>query len=126
MSIKMTWRWTLLGALVGYFILHPMTMIAATYMTKSGLGETHPIPDFTFIETMISFSLPSSETVTVTVYNVNGQKVKTVAASRFPAGNNHVVWDSTSESGDICASGLYFFHIRAGEIVKTGKMLLLR
>ena len=76
--------------------------------------------------TTISFSLPDPGIVSVTVYNLNGQKVKTLAFSWFPAGKNSIIWDSTSDTGLESASGMYFYRVSAGDSERTGKMLLLR
>ena len=76
--------------------------------------------------TKISFDLPFQANVKVMVYSITGQHIKTLAESRFPAGRNSVIWDGTSPNGKDSASGVYLYRIQAGNIAKTGKMLLLR
>jgi len=76
--------------------------------------------------TTISFQLPHRENVNISVYNILGQHVKTLADHIFPAGNNNVVWDSKSDSGTSMSSGIYFYRIKTKNAERTGKMLLLR
>ncbi|MCE5251108.1 T9SS type A sorting domain-containing protein [bacterium] len=76
--------------------------------------------------TTIYFVLPDPGEVTVTVYAVDGQKVRTLASGRFPAGRSSVMWDSRSDNGKTSASGIYFYRITTDSAVKTGRMMLLR
>lgn len=76
--------------------------------------------------TTISFTIPKPEQVTITVYSLLGQKVATLASEWFPAGKNRVIWNSLTDLGYPCASGVYLYRIVAGNAVKTGKMLLVR
>jgi len=76
--------------------------------------------------TTIHFRLTEPGSVTVTVFNIHGQKVKTIASEFYPAGLSSVMWDSTSESGAVSASGIYFYRIEAGGMMQAGKVLLLR
>ncbi|MFC1561018.1 T9SS type A sorting domain-containing protein [Candidatus Latescibacterota bacterium] len=76
--------------------------------------------------TTISFELSYREDVNISVYNILGQQVKTLAERIFPAGKNNVVWDSKSDSGISMSSGIYFYHIKTKNAECTGKMLLLR
>jgi hypothetical protein len=76
--------------------------------------------------TTIYFYLPEPSAVTVAVYNIHGQKIKTLASGIFTAGRKSILWDSTSDNSKHCASGIYFYRIEAGNTIKTGKMMLLR
>ncbi len=76
--------------------------------------------------TDISFSLPTPAQVTLQVYNILGERVRTLADSQFGAGSHTVAWDSNDEAGNRVASGIYFYRLRAGETVKTKKMILLQ
>ena len=76
--------------------------------------------------TTISFTLTEPEFVNVSLYNVNGQKVRSLVFDRFPAGKNSVLWNSLSDDGRLCASGIYLYRIKAGRAFTTGKMLLVR
>ena len=72
-------------------------------------------------QTMIRYSLPKNEPVTLTVYNLLGQKVATLFDGTQTAGEHSLVWDASHNS-----SGLYLARLEAGEKVMTSKLLLLR
>ncbi len=71
--------------------------------------------------TAIRFTLPKRESVSLKVYDVLGRKVATLLNGQLPAGDHRVKFD-----GQNLPSGVYFYRLRAGNFVKTRKMLLLR
>jgi hypothetical protein len=76
--------------------------------------------------TTIKFSLEKRGSVDLSVYNILGRKVKTLANTEMDAGPHDVLWDGTDDSGDMAASGVYFYKLEAGNFVKTKKMLMLK
>jgi len=71
--------------------------------------------------TKISWQLPVSSHVSLTIYDVLGYEVKTLVDEYKPAGNYEVEFNASS-----LASGIYFYKIQAGSFVETKKMILLR
>jgi hypothetical protein len=61
--------------------------------------------------TTIRYSLPEQGPVTLTVYNLRGQMVKTLVHEQLEASNHSVVWDGTDEHGRSVASGVYFYRV---------------
>lgn len=84
----------------------------------------HPNPFNAF--TTISFELPSAAYVTVDIYSITGQHVKTLAGKRFPPGRNSIIWNAVSDTGKAVSSGIYLYRISAGKREAAGKMLLVR
>jgi hypothetical protein len=77
--------------------------------------------------TTIEFFLLNSNTpTTLKVYNIRGQRVKTLVNSTLNAGLHPVIWDGTDDSGRRVRSGIYFYHLRAGNHSSARKMLFLR
>jgi len=76
--------------------------------------------------TNISFTIPKKSIVNLSVYNIKGQKVKTLANDAYPAGKHNLIWNGNDENGHEVSSGVYFYHINASEYKATGKMLLLK
>jgi hypothetical protein len=76
-----------------------------------GLNQNYPNP-FNPTTTM-TFSIPMKSNVDIVVFNVLGQKVKTLVSENILAGNYSVVWDGTQESGVMAASGIYFVKMNA-------------
>ncbi|MEW6412118.1 MAG: C1 family peptidase [Candidatus Zixiibacteriota bacterium] len=92
--------------------------------TQFRLGKNYPNPFNP--STIIEYSLTSRATVKLDVYNVLGQKIKTLVDATMPAGNHSVVWNGTDDSGNPVASGMYLYQIQAGVQTETRKMLLLK
>ncbi len=76
--------------------------------------------------TQIAFEIPVRSQVTLTIYNVLGQKVTSLLDTEMPAGRYVADWNSTSDSRTEVASGIYFYKLEAGDFVRTKKMILLK
>jgi hypothetical protein len=76
--------------------------------------------------TGISFALKADAKVTLTVFNVLGQQVRTLVDEYMPAGNHTITWDGRVADGTTAASGIYFYRIQANDFVDTRKMTLLK
>ena len=78
-------------------------------------------------ETQIHIDLNRATSVTLTVYDVTGQAVRTlVSGGLMEAGTHTLVWDGRSTIGDMAGSGVYFYELRAGSRSLVKKMLLLQ
>lgn len=71
--------------------------------------------------TDISFDLPATSHVNLTIFNVLGQEVTTLVDDRMDAGTHTVEWNASSYS-----SGVYFYRISAEQFSETKKMMLLK
>lgn len=76
--------------------------------------------------TTISYSLPVRADVTLTVYNILGEKVSAFDEGMMPAGRHAVIWDSRNDAGESVASGVYLYKVEAGDFVASRKMLLIK
>ena len=74
-------------------------------------------------ETNISFDLPKSARVTLTIFNLIGQEVATIVSGTLPAGTHSYVVRGETYG---LTSGVYFYRLSAGDLVQTKKMILLR
>jgi hypothetical protein len=88
------------------------------------LSQNYPNP-FNPI-TAIRYSLHRPSQVSITVFNLLGQEVKTLESGMQSAGTYETTWDGTNGAGQEVASGIYFYRIKAGENIETRKMLLLK
>jgi hypothetical protein len=77
-------------------------------------------------ETVIEYALDWPAPVTLTVYDVLGRHVRTLERTNHAPGRYRARWDGTDASGRLVASGVYFYQLRAGALVQTRKMLLVR
>jgi flagellar hook assembly protein FlgD len=76
--------------------------------------------------TTIAYDLRDAADVTIVIYNVRGQVVRTLVDAVTPPGRHRVVWQGTSDTGARVATGIYFYRLVAGEFSQTRKMVLLK
>ncbi|MBI2504877.1 MAG: ASPIC/UnbV domain-containing protein [Candidatus Latescibacteria bacterium] len=88
------------------------------------LGSNYPNPFNPF--TQIAFELAEEGWVQLSIYELLGQKVRTLVDEYRLPGTYQVVWDGRDEGGRPVASGVYLYHLQTEEIQETKKMLLLR
>jgi len=77
-------------------------------------------------ETVINFSLASDAAVSLHIYNVKGQLVRSLVNEVYKAGAHSVVWNGCDEDGREVGSGVYFYRMSAGGYVAVRKMVLLK
>ena len=77
-------------------------------------------------ETRISFTLPFSLRVRVTVYSVSGQRVRTLVDGFRSQGHHTVCWDGRDSSGTIVCGGVYIVRLTAGRYSAERKIVFLR
>ncbi|MDZ7402301.1 MAG: T9SS type A sorting domain-containing protein [candidate division KSB1 bacterium] len=76
--------------------------------------------------TEIHYQLPEATHVTLTVYNLLGQKIRSLIDEHQESGAYTVHWDGCDENGSAAASGVYLYAISAGEFRQVKKMVLVR
>ena len=77
-------------------------------------------------ETSISFSMQEAGDVSLEIYNIRGQKVKTLLNEHREAGQHSVVWNGTDDNNKRVSSGVYFYRMRKGRFSSTKKMILMK
>jgi photosystem II stability/assembly factor-like uncharacterized protein len=87
--------------------------------TVFALSQNYPNPFNP--TTTINFTLPQAGMVDIEVYNVTGQNVDTILNGSLSEGSHAVVWEASH-----CAGGVYFYTVRFGTEMKTGRMLLVK
>jgi hypothetical protein len=112
----------------------------AAKIPVKGFDEERVLPDAFILDqnypnpfnptTTISFTLSAASAagraVSLTVYNVLGQRVATLIDEPLSAGRYEIQWDGRNEAGQRVASGLYLYRLVAGEHHETRKMVLLK
>ncbi|MDO9575374.1 MAG: right-handed parallel beta-helix repeat-containing protein [bacterium] len=92
--------------------------------TVSFLSQNKPNPFAS--GTTIEYGITKAGNVEIAVYNVVGQKVRTLVSAEEKAGYHKVNWDGTNDSGAKVGGGIYFYKITAGEFTNLKKLILLR
>lgn len=88
------------------------------------LSQNYPNP-FNPV-TKIEYSIPEPSFVTLKIYNLLGQEVRTIVANGHPAGRYKMQWDSKDNFGISVGSGTYIYVLKAGDQIKRGRMTLIR
>lgn len=63
---------------------------------------------------------------TLTIYNILGQRVRTLVNENKSPGRYEILWDGKDDKGKEVSSGVYFYQFKAGEFKETKRMVLLR
>ena len=82
-------------------------------------------------ETWIPYHLAADADVTLTIYDMNGQVVRQFglgyqAAGKYQNRSRAIYWNGKNEFGEQVASGVYFYHLSAGDYSATRKMVILK
>jgi hypothetical protein len=102
----------------------PVSIKVETRPEVYALADNYPNPFNP--ETTIKYQLPEAGQVTLEVYNMLGQVVKTLVNNQFQnAGRYTLQWDATNNSGQALSSGVYFYRIIAGGKFQSHKKMLL-
>ncbi|MDZ7369799.1 MAG: Ig-like domain-containing protein [candidate division KSB1 bacterium] len=104
--------------------LHGPVRAEAPLPREFRLAQNYPNPFNP--ETTIRFDVPKEAYVTLEVYNVLGQRVRTLFKEKMEAGYHSVVWDGKDDQGLRVSSGVYYYRLHAQEFSDTKKMLLLK
>ena len=79
------------------------------------------------LDTTIQFELPKAEQVTLTVFNLLGQKVRTLLMQEArPAGFHKLPFDGHDDASLELSSGIYVYQLKAGDFIRSKKLLLLK
>ena len=76
--------------------------------------------------TTITFSLPRVSDVSLTIYNMLGQKVRTLVSGGLVAGTYSVIWDGRDDADRQVATGIYLYRLDAGSFSEQRKMVLIK
>ena len=76
--------------------------------------------------TTIDFYLPEPGDVTLEVFNIKGQRVKTLINEHKETGSHNIVWNGTDQNGRFVSSGVYFYRLSTGTNSLINRMLLMK
>ena len=76
--------------------------------------------------TTISFAIAEPGKAKVEIFNIKGQKVKTLLNKHLKGGKHSVIWNGTDNSNKKVSSGVYFYQVSVNNEQKVKKMLMLK
>jgi hypothetical protein len=88
------------------------------------LGSNYPNPFNS--TTTIPFQLQTAGYVRIDLFNITGQRIRTLVDQSKQAGRHEVIWDGIDDGGQESTSGAYFIELRANGVVIHRRLLLLR
>ena len=104
-------------------------LLAALIPRETALLPNYPNPFDP--ETWIPYRLAEDAFVTLTIYDQNGQVVRTLdvghrVAAFYESRSKAIYWDGRNEFGEGVASGIYFYNLTADNYSATRKMLIIK
>ena len=102
--------------------------VEADQLLEPGIKSLFNYPNPFNPETTISFSVTqTSPFVTLEIYNIKGQKVKTFIINTSTLRPiNSMTWNGTDQNNKPVSSGIYFYKLKSGDFEKTKKMILMK
>ena len=97
---------------------------AGVMPSRLALHPNHPNPFNP--ETTIRFELPNLAVMSLEIFALPGQRLRTLVSRELPAGVHRVVWDGRDGRGEPAGSGVYFYRLKVGAASLTRRMLLLK
>jgi len=115
--------------------LHKFT-IAVQNSEATGVEEISIIPDEYYLRqnfpnpfnpsTTIEYGIPEAGNVSIKIYNIIGQEVRSLVNNKQEAGAYNIIWDGKDNWGTYVASGVYFYKITVNKYQNIQKLILLR
>ncbi|MBI5805169.1 choice-of-anchor J domain-containing protein [candidate division TA06 bacterium] len=103
---------------------------AAGQPSEAGLPRVYSLassyPNPSRDNSTIKFALPQAGQVKIEVYNIAGQRVKTLVNGNMGAGYHQVTWNGRNEAGQKVANGVYMYRMNSGSFQSTKKLLMVK
>jgi len=103
---------------------HDAIMVFAARPKDYKLYQNYPNPFNP--TTRIEFQLPEQNLVSLKIYNIRGQEVKTLVDQVMEAGYHAVIWNGRDNNGCAVTSGVYYYRMATESHTEMKKMVLLR
>ncbi|MCL2063719.1 MAG: choice-of-anchor J domain-containing protein [Candidatus Cloacimonetes bacterium] len=77
-------------------------------------------------DTTIDFNLRSEGHVSIDIFNIRGQKVRSLVNDVLISGHHSVIWNGNDDIGRNVSSGIYFYRLNADGVSETRRMVLMK
>lgn len=94
------------------------------FATDFELKQNYPNPFNP--NTTIHYALVEGSDVSITVFDIDGRKINNLISSKQSSGSHSIRWNGTDQSGSPVSAGIYFYRLKAGDFVRTKKMLFMK
>jgi hypothetical protein len=110
----------------GYSIVRLNSGEDITIPNTVSLSQNIPNPfNPDIIGTTISYALPEESVVEISVYNIRGQRVKTLVSGKTAPGRYSITWNGKNDNDKRLGNGIYFYKLSTGKKKIIKKMLLM-
>lgn len=96
----------------------------ASTPSEFNLEQNYPNP-FNPV-TMIRFSVSVQSTITIKIFNIMGQEIKTLTQRNYQPGTYQISWDGTNNQNITVSSGIYIYQLKSDKYTAMKKMLLIK
>ncbi|MDP8231155.1 MAG: T9SS type A sorting domain-containing protein [Candidatus Zophobacter franzmannii] len=104
------------------------------YMVKGHLDDVTPVYTYSLSnypnpfnpDTSISYSVKKDEKVKIQIYNIRGQRIKTIVNEKHEPGNYVIVWNGKDDNNKSISSGVYFMRMSTPSKKLTNKIMMLK
>jgi hypothetical protein len=76
-------------------------------------------------ETTVDFEMPVPATMSLRIYNLQGQQIKNLFEGKIDGGRHQMIWDGTNDLGARVPSGIFFYVLKTGMISVSRKMVMV-
>jgi hypothetical protein len=104
----------------------PVTGVKENDLAPSAFSLSQNYPNPFNPSTVISYQLPVNSETRLEIYNLSGQRVRTLVSGARPAGRHQAVWDGRDDGGRAVAGGTYFCRLQVGGFVRQRKLALVK
>ncbi len=98
--------------------------VAAVTIDRFELEQNYPNPFNP--STTIAFTVAEHRFVSLKIYNVQGQLIRILINDSYDAGRHTFSWDGLDDRRNRVASGIYIYHISAGDFQQSRKMIMMK
>jgi hypothetical protein len=120
-----------------YVLSVPASFVVDTVMTsvKQKVGNNTSPNDFALFQnypnpfnssTTIKYQLPEATEIKLEIYNLRGQRIRTLVDQFQIPGSYLIIWDGTDDFNQPVASGVYLYQLQTKYFARTNKLILIR
>ncbi|MDZ7342693.1 MAG: T9SS type A sorting domain-containing protein [candidate division KSB1 bacterium] len=120
-----------------YALSLPTSFVIDTLMTpvKQSVEDKTTPGDFALFQnypnpfnssTTIKYQLPVATDVKLEIYNLLGQRIRTMVDQSQQLGSYSIIWDGTDDFNQPVSSGVYLYQLKTQNIIRTNKLIMLR
>ncbi len=115
-----------LGKSVDYRLQVTSPNVSAGDDVPVALSFGQPYPNPARAQASVAFALPAEAAVEIDVYDIEGAHVRSLVRGVQPAGRHLARWDGRGAAGQSLSAGVYYLRFRAGSVVETRKVVLVK